>query len=565
MYAYPLSNTVIAEHLDVLSKLMDIFGENSFKIKTYSSAAYTVKKLPQSIAEMDEATFNNLKVVGDSVKQKIAELLNTGSIAVLDEYKSKTPEGVLEMMRIKGLGPKKIAELWKELDITSIGELEYACQENRLMTFKGFGQKTQQDILEKIQFLKHSQGLFLWKEVDDLWKALAAELGEDNIKDVCVVGDYARQLPVVPQLELLTSDAKVVLESIFVKLGFEIISNNDNCLKAKSLQQLPIEVTFVERSVLGLQQLKQSSAPEFYAHLQDNFTLPENAENEQSVFKAVKVNFVPAYLREAQNIVLLTQQNLTQDIITTESIKGIIHSHSTWSDGMNTLEEMAKAAQAMGMEYLVISDHSKSAFYANGLSVERIKQQHKEIDELNQQLAPFKIFKSIEADILNDGSLDYEDEVLALFDLVIASVHSNLNMNEGNAMHRLLTAVANPYTTILGHPTGRLLLSRAGYPVNAEALIDACKEHNVVIEINAHPRRLDLDWQYVALAQTKGVKLSINPDAHAVAHLDLIQYGVATAQKANLKIYNNLSSYSLAAFEAYLKDTKAKKGIKEKK
>ncbi|MEN9571397.1 MAG: hypothetical protein RL172_2628, partial [Bacteroidota bacterium] len=221
-------------------------------------------------------------------------------------------------------------------------------------------------------------------------------------------------------------------------------------------------------------------------------------------------------------------------------------------DGSHTIEKMAKAAIAKGMEYMVISDHSKSAFYANGLSEERLRQQHQYIDELNEQLAPFKIFKSIESDILNDGGLDYSNRVLETFDLVIASVHSNLKMTEDKAMMRLINAIENPYTTILGHMTGRLLLSRKGYPVDHKKIIDACAANRVVIELNAHPNRLDIDWRHIAYALEKNVLISINPDAHFVEGFDDIEYGVLVAQKAMLTKEQNLSSFSLAAFEDFL-------------
>ena len=232
-------------------------------------------------------------------------------------------------------------------------------------------------------------------------------------------------------------------------------------------------------------------------------------------------------------------------LIQFSDIKGIIHSHSNWSDGLHTIEEMAKACIDQGFEYLVISDHSKSAFYANGLSEDRLREQHRYIDELNIRLTPFHIFKSVESDILNDGRLDYSDSVLATFDLVIASVHSNLKMSEEKAMSRLLTAIQNPYTRILGHPTGRLLLSRAGYPINHKTLIDACAAHGVVIELNAHPRRLDMDWRWIRYALEKNVLISVDPDAHTIAGYHDVHYGVLTGQKGGLTADKNLSSFTL--------------------
>jgi DNA polymerase (family X) len=248
-------------------------------------------------------------------------------------------------------------------------------------------------------------------------------------------------------------------------------------------------------------------------------------------------------------------------IVQTSSIKGLIHSHSNWSDGGYPLEEMAQELIRLNFEYLVISDHSKSAYYANGLSEERIREQYRQIDELNAKLAPFRIFKSIECDILTEGALDYDDKTLSSFDLIITSVHSNLDMDEEKAMKRLLGAITNPYTTILGHMTGRLLLRRKGYPVDHKQIIDACVDNNVVIEINASPSRLDMDWRWIEYAMEKGLTLSINPDAHTLDGFHDIRYGVMVAQKGGLPASRNLSSYSLKEFEEFLAATRKKKGI----
>ena len=250
-----------------------------------------------------------------------------------------------------------------------------------------------------------------------------------------------------------------------------------------------------------------------------------------------------------------------EDLVQTKDIKGLIHSHSNWSDGAYTIEQMAEELIRLRFEYLVISDHSKSAYYASGLSEDRIKEQHKYIDDLNKKFAPFKIFKSIECDILSDGTLDYEDDVLKTFDLVITSIHSNLDMDEEKAMMRLLGAITNPYTTILGHMTGRLLTRRKGYPVDHKAIINACAAHNVVIEINASPSRLDMDWRWIDYAMEKGLLLSINPDAHSLEEFHYIKYGTLVAQKGALPTTSNLSSFSLQQFEAYLQETKRIKGL----
>jgi DNA polymerase (family 10) len=275
-------------------------------------------------------------------------------------------------------------------------------------------------------------------------------------------------------------------------------------------------------------------------------------ENEEVVFTRAKLSYIPPACRESVSTIKKAASGNLPSLLQTSDIKGIIHSHSNWSDGGFTIEEMAKAAIHKGFEYLVISDHSKSAFYANGLQESRIKEQHIYIDELNKQLAPFKILKSIESDILNDGNLDYSDAILSTFDLVIASIHSNLKMSEEKAMIRLLNAIENPYTTILGHMTGRLLLSRKGYPVDHKKIIDACAANSVVIELNAHPSRLDIDWRHIEYALEKNVLISIDPDAHSLDGFDDIKYGVWVAQKALVCKENNLSSFGLKELEAFL-------------
>jgi DNA polymerase (family 10) len=285
------------------------------------------------------------------------------------------------------------------------------------------------------------------------------------------------------------------------------------------------------------------------------------SEEDEVIFAKAKLPFIPAFLRESSEVIERARQGLLPTQIQPTDLKGLIHSHSNWSDGSNTIEEMAKELIQRGFEYLVLSDHSKAAAYANGLTESRIQEQQIHIDQLNTRLKPFRIFKSIECDILNDGSMDYSDAVLAGFDLVIASIHSNLKMNEEKAMKRLLKAIENPYTTILGHMTGRLLLSRNGYPLDEKKIIDACAANQVVIELNAHPRRLDIDWKWIGYALEKGVLISIDPDAHALDGFDDIKFGVLAAQKAGLTKERNLSSFSLSEFESFLEKRKKFKGL----
>jgi DNA polymerase (family 10) len=549
-----MTNQEIADIFDLLSKLMDIHGENSFKTKTYSTAAYRLEKLPAPLVEMPQEQINSISGIGDAVTKKIVEILASGKLPLLEEYLDKTPPGVVEMLAIKGIGPKKIALLWKELGAESIGELEYACNENRLITLKGFGAKTQDSILKSIAFIRNSMGFYLWAEAE----AIALQV-KNNIttafpdSKIEFTGEYRRQVPALASISFLTDLADEQIRSAFEQIPDTVFESDENTLFVKMANAPAFHFYRSEPSAFYKNLFTTTAGPVFADAFATQYSMPETAESEEAIFAHNNIQFIPAALRESADILHRAANNTLPDLIQPGDIKGIIHSHSTWSDGVNTLEEMAKAARDKGYEYLVISDHSQAAFYANGLFPDRILLQHAEIDMLNEKLAPFRIFKSIEADILHDGSLDYTPDVLASFDLVIASVHSNLKMNEEKAMQRLLAAVQNPYTTILGHPTGRLLLSREGYPVDHKTLIDACIEHNVVIEINAHPRRLDLDWSWIPYALEKGATLSVDPDAHSIKGIDLVKYGVLAAQKGGLTKERNLSSMGLTAFEAFLK------------
>lgn len=550
-----MTNHEIADHFELLAKLMDIHNEDSFKAKSYASAAFRVEKLPEQLSGLSTDALKALPAIGASLAAKIHELDTTGKLGILEDYIQKTPPGVIDMLSIKGIGPKKISLLWKELGLESIGELEYACQENRLTTIKGFGAKTQQAILDSIAFMRSNSGFCLYAAADAVLAQITDRL-QQSYPDALIspAGAFRSQMPILSQLDMVTTLNREQILTAFVGMEYELSEAQDTESLVIVLAGLP-HITFAlvtDATVFYKQLFAGSGAPEFLEAFASKYQLPENINSEQDIFTANKLAYVHPAMRN--NVAVLTQAaaNNLPELIMPSDIKGIIHSHSTYSDGQHSLKQMAEAAKAKGYEYLVISDHSQAAFYANGLTPERIRLQHEEIDKLNTQLAPFKIFKSIEADILNDGQLDYTDDVLSTFDLVIGSVHSNLKMTEEKAMHRLLTAIQNPATRILGHPTGRLLLSRNGYPVDHKTLIDACAEHKVVLEINAHPRRLDLDWTWIEYALSKGVLLSINPDAHSIDGMDLVRYGVLAAQKGGLTAAQNLSSFSLAEMEQFI-------------
>ncbi|MEN9885206.1 MAG: hypothetical protein RLZZ420_2423 [Bacteroidota bacterium] len=548
-----ISNAAIADIFNLLSKLMDIHQENSFKSKSYSSAAFAIDKLSESLCTLDKNQIPLLNGIGVSTAGKIIEILNTGKLVLLEELISKTPAGVLDMLQIKGLGPKKISTIWKEMGIESVGELLYACQENRLTLFKGFGEKTQKNVADAIEFIMRHQGHFLFASVETYVHQIQAVLtGKFPESYIMVTGEFARQMPTLEKIEWLTSIQKDTLVEWLKSQGFDIIETAADSLLANNREGIPLKFNIVSAAEFMPALFRQNCSEEFLEAFSRQYpNAISNISKEEDAFLNAGISVLPVFLRESAKQLTLSDEFIT-NIVTPGDIRGIIHSHSNWSDGSNTLEEMVRACIAKGYEYLVISDHSKTAFYANGLSEEKVRAQHQQIDELNHKYAPFRIFKSIESDILNDGALDYPDYILKTFDLVIASVHSNLKMSEEKAMQRLIKAIENPFTTILGHPTGRLLLSRNGYPLDHEKIIDTCVANNVVIEINAHPRRLDLDWKWIGRAQEKGAILSINPDAHHVDGFDDVRYGVLAAQKGGLQKQNNLSSWSLEKLEKHL-------------
>ena len=567
-----MDNYAIAENFSLLSKLMDIHGDNSFKARIYGAAAFNIEKLPDQLADTPAEKIGSIKGIGDSTAKKIAEMLETGKLGILSEYIEKTPPGVIEMLNIKGIGPKKIQTIWKEMGIESIGELLYACNENRLTLYKGFGEKTQANVQESIEFYQSQQGHFLYAEAEVIFPQINSYLQKIfSPEKIHVTGAYRRQALTIEEMEFVVLESNDVVKPKFqTAQPPELLEEKENTILYKLKNGLKLRL-HTGKGNMDERLFTTSCSEEFLTAFQKSFPSIKYSGKEigdDSVFAQAKIPVIPAFMRETGAMLEKVRKNKFPTLIQPEDVKAIIHSHSKWSDGDNTLEQMAEECIKKGLEYLVISDHSKAAAYANGLSEERIREQHRQVDQLNEQYKAlpdgrqaFKIFKSIECDILGDGSMDYSNNILSTFDLVIASVHSNLKMSEEKAMMRLMRAIENPYTTILGHMTGRLLLSRNGYPVDHKKIIDACAANHVVIELNAHPRRLDIDWRYIEYAIDKGVLISIDPDAHSLDGYNDIRYGVLAAQKAGLTKEQNLSSFSLKEFEKFLAERKKKKKI----
>lgn len=548
-----MTNKEIAQKFNELARLMELHGENPFRIRSYANAYLNLRKVGTPLFEMSDAEISAIKGVGKAIAGKIRELESSGTLAALEKYKEKTPLGVREMLNIKGFGPKKILALWKGLEVETIGELLYACNENRLVELKGFGEKTQEDLRKKLEYFLKTRDQFLYASLEeageDVFFFLQEKLPAETPISIC--GEIRRRCPVLKGIEILVAGA---VEDVFDEENLILQKKEAHYYFARTEDNIPVAIYTCEVEEFGSKLFRYSSSKAFL----DYFLLKAEAKDfkglatEEEVFAKAGIPFIAPELRETPKAIEQALQGTLPSLIEEEAVRGVLHAHSTYSDGINTLREMAEYAIEQGYAYLGITDHSKSAFYANGLKEDRLRQQWDEIDALNEELAPFKIFKGIESDILNDGSLDYPLDILEQFDFIIASVHSNLRMDEAKATARLLAAIANPYTTMLGHPTGRLLLAREGYPIDHRKVIDACAKYKVAIEINANPLRLDLDYTWINYALEKGVLLSVNPDAHSTGGIHDIHFGVLAARKGGLSADRCVCCFDLEEFEGFL-------------
>ena len=565
-----MDNKHLAKPFRQLAQLMEVYDENTFKIKAFASAALKIDKYPIQLSTLSLTELENQIGIGKSTASKVWELLQTGNIAELEQYKSKTPAGILEMLHLKGLGPKKLRTIWLDLHIESISELYYACNENRLAEAKGFGIKTQEELKKAIEFTFKSKGKYLYSLAEplaDVWIERLQKLSCVGL--VMLTGDLRRRSEIVESIDLvLTCNSFPELISYFKDLAGESSKEGSEPLK---IQQLESNYHNIITQVLVIQEPESLPLTLYIAsevnaqfllfittgskaHLEQfKLNIATNSKTEEEIYASFGLPFIEPELREEITDLEQIKESCKKKLLDFADLQGTIHNHSTYSDGVHTLEEMAQGCIEMGLKYLAICDHSQSAFYANGLSSSRVITQQNEIDQLNLKISPFKIYKGIESDILADGSLDYANTVLASFQLVVASIHSGFRMNEKNATERLIKAISNPYTSILGHPTGRLLLGREGYPIDHKQIIDACATYDVVIEINSNPNRLDIDWRWVPYALSKGVLLSINPDAHRKEGLQDMRYGVLMARKGGLTKESCLNAFDLNQFEEWIK------------
>ena len=571
-----MDNRALTRAFKLAAQLMELHDENPFKVRAMEGTATVLDALSFPVAEVERSDLADRTGLSKAAAVKVVELLDTGTFSDLQRLLDATPPGVVEMLGIKGIGPKKIRSLWRELGLETIEQLREAAETDQVSQLKGFGKKTQDSILEALEFAGQSKGKLLYPQAEKLGEELARLL-RDGLKteQVVVAGEIRRRLETVETVQLVAATGQPAAAHELLNATADLVPDPRRAgpfaWRGTARESgTRVEVLLVAPEDFTTEVFLNSAAE---AHLNESFTQSlnhsitlrqlarrEKFQQEEALYEKAGLQFIVPELREGLGEIALAADQKLPRLLEDGDLRGSLHNHSTYSDGNHSVREMAIWLRDHGYEYLGLCDHSQAAHYAHGLSVERVRQQHQEIDRLNAELAPFRIFKGIESDILGDGSLDYPSEVLASFDFIVASVHSNLKMDEAKATNRLLRAIENPYTTMLGHPTGRLLLRRQGYPINYKAVIDACAQHEVIIEINANPWRLDLDWRWVRYALDQGVTLSINPDAHHTNGYEDMRYGVLMGRKGHLTKEMTFNAKSVEEVAAYFEARKA--GIK---
>ncbi len=565
----------VADILEEIGTLLELKGENPFKCRAFHNAARTIGALTQDLKDLvSTGELRKIKGIGQALSDNITEIVQTGKMVYFDQLKASLPAGLLEMVRIQGLGPKRIKILYEKLDIKSVEELKTACEQHKLANLEGFGEKTEANILNGIELLKKHIDKHHYSKAkiaaDRILERIKAQKGVIQCE---IAGSLRRKKEVIGDIDILVSakpaDAGKIMEAFTSHPDVEqIIGKGDtkssvllkssiNCdLRVVEENEFPFALNYFTGS--KEHNIEMRSRAKKYGWSLNEYGFSElgteekrgkakrivKCKTEQDIYKALDLSYIYPELRENMGEFEASEKDILPKLVEYSDIKGTFHCHTTYSDGANTLLEMAEATIKLGWEYLGIADHSKIATYAGGLSEEKVKQQFKEIEQLNKTFTNFRLFKGTEVDILPDGSLDWSDKVLAGFDYVVASIHSKFKMTEKEGTERIIKAIKNKYVTMLGHPTGRLLLERDGYPVNMKDVIDAASDYGKIIEINSHPYRLDLDWRWCRYAKEKGVKICLNPDAHRTDGITDVQYGVGIARKGWLEkpdIVNTMS------------------------
>jgi DNA polymerase (family 10) len=553
----------VAAILDEIAVLLELQGENAFRCNAYRNGARAIEQLEEDLGKVvREDRLTSVAGIGETLRDKITTLVTTGSLPFYENLKSKVPPGLLQMLKIQGLGPKKVKALHDQLGITTLEQLEAACKAGTVEKLRGFGAKTQQKILEGIAFLAEMGDRFRIDQALAIAQRLMDGLREaPGIIRMELCGSLRRRRETIHDIDILvSSDDPAPLMERFVSLPqvvqvigqgdtkASIVVSNDAPGGKRILMNADLRVVRDEQFPFALHYFtgnkEHNRAMRARAQALDlklneyELAGPERTircKTEADLYKAFGMAYIPPEMREHTGEIEAALDGTLPELVTVDDIQGVFHCHTTYSDGGNTVEEMARAAKKLGLKYFGFGDHSQSLTIANGMTVERVKQQHKEIDALSKDLKGIRLFKGVECDILPDGSLDYEDDVLELFDYVVASVHTHFNQSREEMTDRIIRAVKHPAVTMLGHATGRLLLRREGYQVDLEAVLQTAAESGTLVEINAHPQRLDLDWVHCKRAKALGVGLVINPDAHSTGDIGLYPFGIDVARRGWLE------------------------------
>ncbi len=580
-----MTRELLVDVLEKIALLLELKGENPFKVRAYRTGAEVVQGYPGDIVELSrENKLAGIKGIGEALRDKLHELASTGTLGFYERLKAEFPVSIFELFDIGGLGPKKIAALHKELAVASVADLKRVCESGEAAKLAGFGEKTVQKLLEAIAFRDQHADTF---RMDDVAPAAAQIL--EFLRDLPETsraeagGSYRRGKETVHDLDFLvaTKEPKAVMDA-FVHAPFvaSIIANGETKSSIRLANGLQCDLRAIrnEEWAFALAYFTGSKEHNILMRsraLAHGWTLneyrlapvnadspapPANIHEERDLHRALGLDYIDPALREASGEVPAAEAGELPVLVDLENLRGTFHNHTTASDGVATLREMADAALELGLQYLGIADHSKASFQANGLSEERLLQQIDAIAAMNLQWGgDFRIFTGSEVDILKDGSLDFPDEVLARLDYVVASVHNVFTLSEEEQTKRIIRAIENPHVTMLGHLTGRLLLKRDGYAVNVPAIIDACAATGTIIELNASPWRLDMDWRWWRMAKEKGVKCSINPDAHSTAGLQDLWHGIRAARKGWLTRADVVNCLPLGKIEEVLAAKRGKR------
>jgi DNA polymerase (family 10) len=569
-----MDKTEIAAVLDEIGTLLELQGENSFRCNAYHNGARALQQFEGDLGELvanDKLT--EIAGIGATLRDKIVTLFQTGQLPFYDDLRKKTPAGLVQMLRLPGIGPKKVKALYDQLGLDSLDKLKAACDADEVAGLKGFGAKTQQKILEGLAFLDQlgdrvrlDQALPLARGLYDTLRQLPGVIRielcgslrrrRETIKDIDLLVSSDDAGPIMdafvhmPQVAQVTghgdTKSSIVLAA-FDSDSHRFLINAD--LRVVSDEQFPFALHYFTGSKdhnIAVRQRAQDYGLKLNEYELAGPKKKVKCKDEADIFRALDLDYIPPEMREHTGELEAAAEHRVPALVELDDLQGAFHCHTTWSDGAASLQEMAAAAKRLGYKYLGIGDHSQSLAMARGLTPERVRQQHAEIDALNAKLSGIKILKGTECDILADGTLDFDDKVLASFDYVVASVHTLFNQPLEEMTKRIVKALSNPHVTMLGHATGRLLLRREGYKVDLEAVLQTAAKYGKLVEINAHPMRLDLDWIYCKRARALGVKLVINPDAHSTGDLEYLEYGINVARRAWLTKDDVFNTQSLA-------------------